>query len=273
MTISTAMRLQPAPAAGQDHSPVAEGAPRREDWAELCLERPFAPESGALASFLINAACLVGNHRILAEGGLDPEVTEALTRMGHRVDAAGPAAPRTDAGGRHDRAVSVARALGYGSDAETLAWLRNMRKTLAPGGLLVFHVLDRDRAWNLVGESAPAADGGSPAGSGAPRVRTGFDPATGRFSIRSIRARGTAAPREARPACGPEASVRAYNLLEIGGLLEAAGFALDRAYGDWDGSGPAEGGARTGRLIIVAGKPRVRRRPRSRARTAPGLRG
>jgi len=242
----------------------------REAWAERTLEKPFAPEPGILASFLINALYLVGNHRILAEGGLDPEVTGVLTRIGHRVDAGGSVPPRSAAGGKHDRAVAAVRALGYGSDAETLDWLRNMRKTLAPGGLLAFHVFDRDRAWNLVGEGLPAGDDGhrTHAGMGI-RARTAFDPATGRVSVRLTRLPGAAG---SLPACGLESSVRAYNLLEVRGLLASAGFGLERAYGDWDGSGPEEGGARTGRLIVVASKRRVGRRGinRSGNRSRPG---
>jgi hypothetical protein len=257
MTVSSELSRQGAMKAdalrhAPDFSPVIM-AP-----AGFLPEKDSVPDAGILASFLINALYLVGNHRILVSGSLGAEVTETLTRFGHRVDAGREAfsVPRAAAGARHDRAVSAGRALGYGTDAENRDWLRSMHKALAPGGLICFHVFDRDRAWNLAGDRELIDDGRGL------RVRIGFDPADGRLSQR-ILATG-----------GAETSVRAYNLLEIRALLESSGFALERAYGDWDGSGPEAGGARTGRLIVVASKRRVRpRRPGLREPSAQGRPG
>lgn len=248
-------------------------------WVEASLEDPFRPESATLVSFLVNALYLIGDQGILAYGGLDESATSELARLGHQVEAVpadleirpsstearGPAGAgirgakgsgQATGAKNRDRAVALASALGRGSDGEVLERLRAMGKALRPGGLLAFHVFDRDRAWNQAGERRLQA-GGREA-----RVRVGFDPDSGRISARLL---GTTGPGgDVRPGCGSTLSVKARNLPEIRDLLRAAGLVLERAYGGWNGGSPETEGAATGRLIIVAAKPR---RPGKRRQT------
>lgn len=246
-----------APTAGRAARHADVPAPTRaEDW----LEAPFRPGQEELLSFLVNGMCLIGSHRLLAWEGVEEAVARELEAQGHRVDAAGPGSPPAAPAGAYDRAFRVARALGHGGDEADRNWLASMHKALRPGGLLLFHVLDRDRAWSLV-------DGfGEAEGTGA-----AFDPRGGWVTVR-IR------PGEDTPRGGASrASVKAYNLGDVSRLLEEAGFALERAYGGWQGGSPEEAGAGTGRILVVASKPRrraaggmKRKRPGSVRRGAAG---
>lgn len=214
-------------------------------------------EPEALASFLINALYLFGGQSIAAPGASAPVLAE-LARLGHRASGNPPEgmtrAPRsTDfphgAGGKgparkYDR-VFIAETLGR--EADTAGRLRALRGALRPGGLLGFHVLDRDRAWERTGS------------------RVDFDPGSGRLIARMrVEADGKPAPADAA------ASVQTWNLGELKGLLRAAGLELERAYGDWDGSAPGTG---SGRLIVVAARPLIRRKrrysPSSASASAP----
>jgi hypothetical protein len=226
------------PARARQGHPVFPAAP---GGAEALLEAGFAPVTSTLTSFLVNAFYLVGEHDVLEWTPRDGRAAAELARLGHRMAAAFPAGLRT-AGPRprHDRVMSLARAFGYLSDAENAAWLRAMNRLLRPGGLLCFHVIDRDRAWSRVGEKSEEG------------AEVSFDPASGRLSAR-LRPAGTGA-------CAAAATVRTYNLGELKTLLAEAGFALERAYGDWEGGNVAEAGAATGRIIVVASKPRRARR-------------
>ena len=163
--------------------------------------------------------------------------------------------------GRHDRAMILARAFGCtedgGDDADFTERLRAVRRDLRPGGLVCFYIFDRDRAWNLAGDRTVERDGGKA------RMRLGFDPRTGLLSTRNSDEPQLGVP--ALPAGGRSAAVKAWNLAEIRALLRAAGLELERAYGDWDGRSPEAAGAETGRLIIVAAKPRRMRALKQRA--------
>jgi hypothetical protein len=247
---------------------------RRPDWhaaafpsreAGDCLERTFAAPAEETISFLVNGMYLFDRHRILEWEPADAGVAEGLERLGHRVVAEGAGAGRGSRpggglpSGAFDRAMRLSRALGYGGEEEDRAWLKAMRRALRPGGLLVFHALDRDRAWSLV--EAPGR-----AGSPGTEARFGFDPGSGKVTLKLRHAGET----EDGPRGRSEASVTAYNLGGVRAMLAEAGLELERAYGGWNAGSLEEEGARTGRILVVASKPRVGagRNGRGRARAA-----
>lgn len=237
-----------------DFVPVmVPSAPERpgKAWAMACLEEGARPEDDVLASFLINALYLIGDQRILAWGGLPPGVEKTLVRLGHRVESG---FRPTNTASKADRVVAMARTFGQGGESEILEDLRAMGRALRPGGLLAFHLIDRDRAWNLAGERKMSSEGSEA------RLRMEFDPATGRVSARTLELKALASGKgPATSIGGQSASLQAFNLSEIVRLLRSAGLALERAYGDWNGGSPETAGAATGRLVIVAAKPRRQR--------------
>jgi hypothetical protein len=212
--------------------------------AEAALETAYPADTPTLVSFLVNALYLFGGQSVAAWEGAPEGVTAELTRLGHRVRT-GPSA-REGGNAGHDR-IFLAEAFGRGGDGELLQRLRALRRALRPGGLLCFHVFDRDRAWERARERTVSVDGSEM------RVRIDFDPANGRLMARAEK--------------GPAAGVKAWNLGEMRALLRASGLVLERAYGDWAGGSP--GAAASGRLIVVAAKPlAARRHPRPRAPSA-----
>jgi hypothetical protein len=282
------------------------GAPA--EMARSCLEAGFLPDPDTVVSFLVNALYLFGDQEIAVYGapgepGEPPEgVTAGLTRLGHTVAtgriqgaqrihgmqgmhrmqkdgrgiragipvsgrSGGGGLPRQVREGGSDRAVFLNGALGRGDDARILETLKAMRRTVRPGGLLCFHVFDRDRAWGLAGERE----------AGPARIRVGFAPETGRLSARVVGilgAPGGNPETEAGGSASGYASIKTWNLGEIAALLRGAGLILERAYGDWNGGSPEAGGAETGRLIVVAARPRSARRRagrnKSEGRNSPG---
>jgi Methyltransferase domain len=228
----------------------------------ITLETDPPAEKDTLLSFLINALYLFGGQVIAAPGTPSPVLGE-LARLGHRVASLLPEgktrAHRSadfphGSGGKpparkFDR-IFLAETLG--SEADPAGRLRALRGALRPGGLVGFQVLDRDRAWERTGLRASAAVGASPG------IKIDFDPASGKLiALAAETAEGRPAPRRVM------ASLQTWNLGELKGLLRAAGLELERAYGDWDASAPGTG---SGRLIVVAARPRIRRKPRSSRR-------
>lgn len=217
-------------------------------WEALDADNPADPRT--LASFLVNALYLFGGQAVAAPG-VPAGVTAELTRLGHRIGGfpGGEAATGRGSGqrspGRLDR-VFLPENLGLADDP--VGRLRALRRALRPGGLLCFHVVDRDRAWERTGPRPlrVGAEGGAFA-----EARVDFDPASGRLIAR--------ARDETAGTTRPAASVRTWNLAEVKGLLQATGWELERAYGDWEGGAP---GGSAGRLIVVAAKPRGARRAR-----------
>jgi SAM-dependent methyltransferase len=237
--------------------------------ASPALDAEAPADLPTLVSFLVNALYLFGGQTVAAPGAPAALAAE-LARLGHRVagapaegesrtdrsSEAAPAAARKKAArraspGRLDR-IFLAGTLGR--EPDPVGRLRALRSALRPGGLLCFHVLDRDRAWERTG-LRPLEGAGR-------KARVDFDPASGRLVAR--------VPPEAAEKAAPPASVQTWNLGEAKGLLKAAGLELERAYGDWDGAGP---GGSAGRLIVVAARPRGRRKARyspSSASTSSG---
>ena len=223
---------------------ASEGPP----WEALDADNPA--DTRTLVSFLVNALYLFGGQAVAAPG-VPAGVTAELTRLGHRIGGfpEGEAGTGRESGqrspGRLDR-VFLPENLGRAD--EPAGRLRALRRALRPGGLLCFHLLDRDRAWEKTG-SRPLRAG--PAGGAFAEARVDFDPASGRLIAR--------ARSETTLAKGPAISVQTWNLGEVKGLLQATGLELERAYGDWEGGAP---GGSAGRLIVVAAKPRGPRRAR-----------
>jgi hypothetical protein len=233
------------------------------------LEDDPPAEKDTLVSFLVNALYLFGGQAIAAPG-TPPPVLDELARLGHRIS---PSLPEREmraqrkgdrprgAGGKpqarkFDR-IFLAETLGR--EADPAGHLRVLRGALRPGGLLGFQVLDRDRAWERTGRRDARAE------SGMAGVEIGFEPASGKLIARAAEAaEGRPAPMRAI------GSLQTWNLGELKGLLRAAGLDLERAYGDWDGGAPGTG---SGRLIVVAARPLIRRKrrysPSSASASAP----
>jgi hypothetical protein len=230
----------------------------------MALDTDSFVETEMLVSFLLNALYLFGDPIIAVPGAPAPIAAE-LARLGHRVSPTlpqGEARAKGAGGGEPPGRKASARKfdrvfLGgiLGREADPAGQLRALRAALRPGGLLAFQVLDRDRAWERTGPGASPADGGED------RMGIDFDPASGKLIAWTAEtAEGKPAPRRAT------ASVQTWNLGELKGLLRGAGLELERAYGDWDGSAPGTG---SGRLLVVAARPRIRRHPRRKSRYSP----
>ena len=137
-----------------------------------------------------------------------------------------------------DAALNLFTSLGYLGDEQDTRVLAEIRRVLRPGGRLVIETMHRDRLlltwseqdWRLLGEGRLLLE-----------QRT-FDPAAGvsQTSMTLIDGRGA---RESRTW-----SVRVYTATELLGMLERAGFAESKCYGDLDGGTFAPGT----RLVIVA---------------------
>ena len=139
-----------------------------------------------------------------------------------------------------DLVLLLFTAFGYFGDAENLSVLEKVLRALKPGGRLVFDLNNRDV---LVKNMLPFVV--YEKGEDLMIDRSTFDSNTGRLVNRRIVIRG--GRRKDLPY-----TVRLYNPTEIRAILDQAGFAHVRFYGNWDGD-PLT--SESGRMIMVAEKP------------------
>ena len=130
---------------------------------------------------------------------------------------------------RFEAALLLFSSIGYGSDDDTLAMLRAARGALVPGGQLLVECAHRDLHVQRIGPTLHARDQAELDGV---RVFTerrldpvaGVEHATFRFQ------------RPGRPEVEKQFRQRLYAPTELSALLERAGCAELRAFGDYDGS-------------------------------------
>jgi ubiquinone/menaquinone biosynthesis C-methylase UbiE len=144
--------------------------------------------------------------------------------------------PFTDAS--FDAAINLFSSLGYLGDEEDTKALAEIGRVLRSGGRLVIETMHRDllvriftaQTWRLVGEGRLLLEQRTfDAASGVAQTTQTLIEATGERESRSY-------------------SLRVYTATELIAMLEHAGFAEARCYGDLDGS-PFEPGTR---LVLVA---------------------
>lgn len=139
---------------------------------------------------------------------------------------------------RFDAAVCLFSSLGYLGDEEDTKALAEIGRVLRPDGRLVIELFHRDllvaafreQEWSLLGEGRLLLE-----------QRT-FDPVGGVAQVTQTLVE-TGGERESRTF-----SVRVYTATELLAMLERAGFAESKCFGDLDG-GPF---APTTRLVVVA---------------------
>jgi ubiquinone/menaquinone biosynthesis C-methylase UbiE len=192
------------------------------------------PEGGAL----LDVPCGFGRHAIplAAAGyrvvGVDRSqalVDEARRRAGNArhpklVRADYRELPFPDA--RFDAAVNLFTSLGFLGDEEDTKALAEIGRVLRPGGRLVIEIMHRDllvdtfveQDWKLLGEGRLLLE-----------QRT-FDPAAGVAQVTQTLI-GSSGERESRPF-----SIRVYTATELLAMLDRAGFAEAKCYGDFDGA-------------------------------------
>jgi SAM-dependent methyltransferase len=221
-----------------------EDTPRQVDFLEkvLSMTRPM---------HVLDLGCGHGRH------------TNELARRGHRavgvdlvegfVDLARNEALRDglssefhhgdmgafEADGVFDRVVCLFDAFGFFDDAHALATLRNVHRALVPDGRFFLDL--RTREWMLRVPPVNVVD----KGNGDLMIdRNHFDLETGRFVDRRTTVRGGRTREVAF-------SVRLYSFTEIRFVLETLGFAVEAAYGGFDGSPLSVQRSRT---LVVARK-------------------
>jgi ubiquinone/menaquinone biosynthesis C-methylase UbiE len=192
------------------------------------------PEGGDL----IDVPCGFGRHVIpLARAGYravgvdrsQALLDEARRRMGHGrwpklVVADYRELPFGDES--FDAALNLFSSLGYLGDDEDTNVLREIRRVLRPDGRLVVEIMHRDRLvrhyrdqdWRLLGEGRLLLE-----------QRT-FDAAEGVAQTTQTLI-DTSGERDSR-----SFSVRVYSATELLGMLERAGFADAKPYGDFEGN-------------------------------------
>ena len=186
---------------------------------------------------LLDVPCGFGRHSLpLAAAGYrvvgvdrsESLLAEARRRAG---DADWPKLVRADyrelpfADESFDAALNLFTSLGYLGDEADTGVLREIRRVLRPGARLVIETMHRDlmvtifrdRDWTLLGEGRLLVE-----------QRT-FDPAAGVTQTTQTLIDGSG-ERDSRTF-----SVRVYSATELIDMLERAGFADARCYGDVDG--------------------------------------
>jgi SAM-dependent methyltransferase len=138
-----------------------------------------------------------------------------------------------------DHAVSLFDAFGFLDDQGNHDYLRSVAAALHPGGTLLLDLRNRD--W-VVRNILPVTV--LDKGLDLMVDRHVFDTVSGRLVDRRTYVRGGHAR-------SVTFSIRLYSLGEIGALLRAAGFTVERSWGGWDGSPPSMA---KNRLLVLARK-------------------
>jgi ubiquinone/menaquinone biosynthesis C-methylase UbiE len=187
---------------------------------------------------LLDVPCGFGRHSLpLARAGYrvtGVDRSEALLAEARRRAGEGgaPKLVRADyrelpfADASFDAAINLFTSLGYLGDEEDTRALAEIGRVLRPGARLVLELMHRDRLvadfreqdWRAMGEGRLLLE-----------QRT-FDAAAGVAQTTQTLIDGTGA-RESR-----SFSIRAYTATELLAMLDAAGFAEARCYGDLDGN-------------------------------------
>jgi ubiquinone/menaquinone biosynthesis C-methylase UbiE len=228
----------------------AYAADERQDEAEAQALAAARLAGCASGGDLLDVPCGFGRHAVpLARAGYrvtgvdrsESLLAEARRRTGGErwpklVRADYRRLPFADAS--FDAAVNLFSSLGYLGDEDDMQVLGEIRRVLRPDGRLVIETMHRDllvrvfreQDWRLLGEGRLLLE-----------QRT-FDHAAGIAQTTQTLIDGNG-ERDSR-----SYSVRVYTATELLAMLERAGFAESRCYGDLDG-GPL---TPDGRLVIVA---------------------
>ena len=209
------------------------------------------PEGGDL----LDVPCGFGRHSIpLAQAGyrvVGADRSQALLDEAQRRAGDGPRFVRADyrelpfADASFDAALNLFTSIGYLGDEEDTRALAEIGRVLRPGARLVIETMHRDRLvsrwsdrhWHLLGEGRLMLE------------QSTFDHASGVAQTTQTSIAGSG-ERESRTW-----SIRVYSATELVAMLDRAGFAEAKCYGDLEG-GPL--GSAT-RLVVVAPDRRVGR--------------
>ncbi len=259
------------PMAPTSVSPAAPGGPAIEfdfdavfaadDY--LYFYEPTLPEERTRreADFIEQALALQPDHRVLDVACGHGRLTNLLARRGYRMTGVDRSAgfleiARRDAQAHgltvdyrqgdmrdlpfsepFDRVMLTFTAFGYFHDEDNLLVLRRIRRVLAPGGLFLFDVLNRD---TFLKRFVPTLV--TERGNDLMIDRTSFDQRSGRVKTQRTTIRD-GRRRDMR------FFLRLYNLTELDYWLREAGLTLDRVCSGYAG-GPVDHDAH--RLVLIA---------------------
>lgn len=200
---------------------------------------------------VLDLACGWGRHlTLLRDAGHDVTGVDLSLPLLRRIPGRGNDAPPSLAAGdmlrlpfrdtAFDVVLNLATSLGlFLDDGTAVEALREARRVLRPGGLLLMEGMHRD---DVVARYAPrdrwTLDDGTEV-----RARRSFDALTG-VSHEVLRWDGPRGPGRKRH------SLRIRSATELVGVLERADLHIREVHGDWDGT---PFGHRADRLIVVAG--------------------
>ncbi len=155
-------------------------------------------------------------------------------------------------GGRFGAAICLGNALPHLEDDELAATLAGLGERLLPGGLLLLQLLNYERIRRRGVRHLPLNFRDDPAEPGEIvflRLMTPDGPRHVRFNPLTLVLRpGQEPPVELKSA--REVRLRSWSVDELAAALAAAGFEVDRLYGDMEG-GPFDG-ASSSDLVVVA---------------------